>query len=128
MNYDSVIQEKRLCARREKKVKHSDGRAQKAIFSLSMTLAWDAGAEFLCKWSNQYPSANMFRTRVTGSICDVSAASPEIAPTGPTASSDFLRDLSSCTDTDKSPHKSGPPISCPLIKVIRPWSAISNRR
>lgn len=82
---------------------------RKKPFSLSLWLLLGiSGAEFLCKWSNQYPSANMFRTHVTGSICDVSAASPEIAPTGPTASSDFLRDLLSCTDTDKSPHKSDP--------------------
>lgn len=126
MNYDSVIQEKRVCARREKKLNIL--MEKKAIFSLSMTLAWDGRTEFLCKWGKRYPSANMFCTSATGSICDVSAASPEIAPAGPTASSDFLRDLLSYTDTDKSPHKSGPQIPWALIKVIRPWSAISNRR
>lgn len=117
-----------VCKEGEEKVKHSDAGAQKAIFSLSMTPGRDARAEFLCEWSKRYPSANMLCTSATGSICDVSAARPEIAPTGPTASSDFLRDLLGCTDTDKSPHKSGPQIPWPLIKVIRPWSAISNRR
>lgn len=52
--------------------------------------------------------------------------SPEIAPAGLTRSSGLLRDLLSCTDTDKSPHKAGPQKPPPLIKVIRLWSAISN--
>lgn len=69
-----------------------------------------------------------FCTSATGSICDVSAVSPEIVPTGLTCSSGFLWDLLSCTDTDKSPRKSAPQIPWPLIKVIRPWSAISNHR
>lgn len=69
-----------------------------------------------------------FCTSATGSICDVSAVSPGIVPTGLTCSSGFLWDLLSCTDTDKSPRKSAPQIPWPLIKVIRPWSAISNHR
>lgn len=82
-------------------------------------------------WSvrNGYLSPNTLScSDATGSICDVSAVSPGIAPTGLARSLGLLRDLLSCTDTDKSPHKPGPQKPPPLIKVIRLWSAISNHR
>lgn len=44
----------------------------------------------------------MLCTSVIGSICEVSAVSPDIALTGLTHSSGFLWDLLSSIDTDKS--------------------------
>lgn len=100
-------------------------RHEKPFFPSSLRCSWWG---FLIV-SKRYLSPNMpFCTNATRSICDMSAVSPEIALTGLTRSSGFLWDLLSCTDTDKSPHKSGPQIPWPLIKVIRPWSAISNHR
>lgn len=127
MNYDGVIQEKRLCAKRGggKKLNILIGEHKKP-FPLSL-LPGIPGLSFPASEVKD-PSANMFCSSATGSSCDVSAASPDIAPAGPAASSDILRDLFSRTDADKSPNKSGPQIPWPLIKVIRPWSAISNRR
>lgn len=97
------------------------------IFFLSLVLVFFRWRFLIV--SKGYLCPNMpLCTSATGSICDVSAVSPDKAPTGLTQSSGFLWDLLNYTDTDKSPHKSAPQIPWPLIKVIRPWSAISNHR
>lgn len=88
MNYDSVIQEKRLCAKRERERKELNilvGEHKKLFplsISLSLSHGWETRAEFPRTRGKGDPSANRFCTSATGSICDVSAATPEIAPTG----------------------------------------------
>lgn len=117
-DYGDGIQETALCIQKKSKkicLEGKTGESKKLLRISSDLYGTDTSLQTCCPvLMPQDPSA----------IC--LPYTPEIAPAGLTRSSGLLRDLLSCTDADKSPHKACPQKPPPLIKVIRLWSAISN--